>query len=31
VASTPEEYNTLIRNDMKAWEPVVRKTGATID
>ena len=31
VASTPEEYNALIRDEMKAWEPVVRKTGATLE
>lgn len=31
VASTPEEYNALIRSEVKAWEPVVKATGATID
>jgi tripartite-type tricarboxylate transporter receptor subunit TctC len=31
VASTPDEYNALIRDEMKAWEPVVRKTGATLE
>jgi len=30
-ASTPQEYDALIRNELKAWEPVVRKTGATLD
>ena len=31
VGSTPEEYNALIRREIKAWEPVVNATGATID
>jgi tripartite-type tricarboxylate transporter receptor subunit TctC len=31
VASTPEEYDALIRSEIKVWEPVVKATGATID
>lgn len=31
VASTPEEYDALIRSEVKTWEPVVKATGATID
>ena len=31
VASTSEDYNALIRSEMKRWEPVIKATGAKID
>jgi hypothetical protein len=31
IGSTPDEYATLIRSEVKAWGPVVKATGATID
>jgi tripartite-type tricarboxylate transporter receptor subunit TctC len=31
VGSTPEEYNALIRAEMKRWEPVVKATGAKLE
>ena len=30
-ATSAEEYNAFIRNEMKRWEPVVKATGAKID
>ena len=31
IASTPEEYNAYILEEMKKWAPVVQATGAKID
>jgi tripartite-type tricarboxylate transporter receptor subunit TctC len=31
LASTPEEYNTYILDEMKKWAPVVQATGAKLD
>lgn len=31
VASTPEEYNAYILEEMKKWAPVVKATGAKLD
>ena len=31
IGSTVEEYNALIRNDMKRWEPIIKATGAKIE
>ena len=31
IGSTPDEYEALIRSEVKAWEPVVKATGASID
>ena len=31
IASTPQEYDSLISSEMKTWEPVVKATGATLD
>ena len=31
VASTPEEYNAYILDEMKKWAPVVQATGAKLD
>jgi tripartite-type tricarboxylate transporter receptor subunit TctC len=31
IASTPEEYNAYILEEMKKWAPVVQATGAKMD
>ena len=31
IGSTVEEYNALIRNDMKRWEPIIKATGVRLD
>jgi Uncharacterized protein conserved in bacteria len=31
LATTPDEYNAYIRDEMKKWEPVVQATGARLE
>jgi tripartite-type tricarboxylate transporter receptor subunit TctC len=31
LATTPDEYNAYIRDEMRKWEPVVKATGARLD